>query len=72
MKPTQIVIRWIKQGRALIMPVKNVPAHLGYMTRVTTRQMGFQRTAAQVLETGVVETCNETGLDPLPKPSSLP
>lgn len=72
MKPNQMVIRWIKQGRALIMPVRNVSGHLGYLTRVTTRQMGFQLTAAQVLESGVVETCNETGLDPLPKSSSLP
>lgn len=64
---TQVVIQCLRQGRARLMPVKNVPGHLSYLTRITTRQMGFQPEAVQGLERGVLDTCKSTGLDPLAK-----
>jgi hypothetical protein len=53
---------WGRRGRALLLPMGNVPDHLSYLTRRTAKELGIQPKATQLLEALVRETSQETGL----------
>lgn len=51
-----------RRGRAILLPISDVPTHLSFLTQYTAKKLGFEPEIIQLLEESIMETCQDAGL----------